>query len=687
MTRSRFAPVSDPASCDPGTESNDSRNDLYNNFRSVKGTEVDRMSELVAVSSDVPSSYSNTNRLVDSSPIFGEHRTIHPHCGEYLPLPLSAPPSLLSNRASSQREPFVPTSPLAKGATSKAQVVISTPQTIPLHSQHPSSFNSMSHINAHVAPIPSSLPSSFGQLGCPDDEHVTVWHPATGKTVAGNAAPYRRNLQSWLDIHEGWEEKADELKSSKRRSAARRARSAADSFAALCAYPVATTLVKHASDTLEHNHVADAGLVDANSWSNDDYVRLQSALYELAQVVHAAGSRIEHVPTDSWSRIAASFKPPKQLVAVISIARELLLCGLRKHMEAAAAATSSQHTDLSLSPIIDSSLSHGATRIHAVDSGAGPNAFYGPSLPHEISSVSSPSHGATSLSRNVSVENCNADDVGGTVSDPRATSVRTGRPVSAPIPFDVGNRADLHSQKSSVASMGGAPATYNSVAQVDELASARISCESQGFNSAQLSNSLPNMDAVAHFLDRSFRTPREPRITVWEPTTGRTISGNAAPCRKNVQSWLADHPGWTVKNEDQLSSSRRSRKFPSHYRTPITTVPSVSTNNIAAGLPVSFMSPKGVAPCADVGAPAITDAVAGLLVLGQAQDFQIDRASSAMDASSSSPAQVRAATSSVSSQSSRVSNDDVGRNRDVQDADDSMVDSGADEMNDSGMED
>lgn len=38
---------------------------------------------------------------------------------------------------------------------------------------------------------------------------------------------------------------------------------------------------------------------------------------------------------------------------------------------------------------------------------------------------------------------------------------------------------------------------------------------------------------------------------------GRTVSGNAAPCRRNLESWIRAHPGWEAKSEEQLSSSRR----------------------------------------------------------------------------------------------------------------------------------
>ncbi|KAI0563922.1 BRK domain containing protein [Gracilaria domingensis] len=138
----------------------------------------------------------------------------------------------------------------------------------------------------HLAPsYPATL---FGALS-PDDEHVTVWEPLTGKTVAGNAAPYRRNLGAWLSAHPGWEEKADELKSSKRRSAARRARAAALSFSVLCCYPVAAFLADDAAKrlaALSTKHADDALLCDENaiaSWTADDFVRLQEALFTLGQ--------------------------------------------------------------------------------------------------------------------------------------------------------------------------------------------------------------------------------------------------------------------------------------------------------------------------------------------------------------------------------------------------------------------
>eukprot|EP00166_Cyanidium_caldarium_P003676 ctg_3573.g802 len=67
-----------------------------------------------------------------------------------------------------------------------------------------------------------------------DDEHVTVWNPDNGKTVAGNAAPYRRNLNIWLEKNPGWVEKFDSEKSTKRQSAARRSKAAANAFALLC---------------------------------------------------------------------------------------------------------------------------------------------------------------------------------------------------------------------------------------------------------------------------------------------------------------------------------------------------------------------------------------------------------------------------------------------------------------------
>ena len=120
-------------------------------------------------------------------------------------------------------------------------------------------------------------------------------------------------------------------------------------------------------------------------------------------------------------------------------------------------------------------------------------------------------------------------------------------------------------------------------------------CAPQSFGSA----SLPNMplSSATSLFERSFRTPKEPRITVWHPDTGKTISGNAAPCRRNLEAWMAQHPGWRPKGEDQLSSSRRTRGRKSRP----TNISSVSHS------PSSF----------EAESPIVVDAVQGLLGLSE----------------------------------------------------------------------
>eukprot|EP00178_Gracilaria_changii_P005289 TRINITY_DN1867_c0_g1_i1.p1 TRINITY_DN1867_c0_g1~~TRINITY_DN1867_c0_g1_i1.p1 ORF type:complete len:503 (+),score=117.86 TRINITY_DN1867_c0_g1_i1:136-1509(+) len=282
-----------------------------------------------------------------------------------------------------------------------------------------------------TAPMPRSLPhlspsypaSLFGSLS-PEDEHVTVWEPLTGKTVAGNAAPYRRNLRAWLDAHPGWEEKADELKSSKRRSAARRARAAAQSFSVLCCYPVAAFLADDAAKRLHELHGVDAhsqsvpACDDVVTWSADDFVRLQEALFTLAQHCHTVACAPHAIDAQRWNKVLAAVGAPKTEGSILYCTLHLLKRGMAKH----------------------------GGQLLAVGSPA---------------SVSS---------------------------------------------YDV-----MHAE------LGAA------------------------------------------LIERSFRTPREPRVTVWNPVNGRTISGNAAPCRRNLRAWMQQHPGWVPKEEGQLSSSRRNR--------------------------------------------------------------------------------------------------------------------------------
>lgn len=299
--------------------------------------------------------------------------------------------------------------------------------------------------------LPPSFPATlFGGLS-PDDEHVTVWEPFTGKTVAGNAAPYRRNLISWLAAHPGWEEKADELKSSKRRSAARRSRLAAQAFSAICCYPVASFI---AADAAARSSAIPANTSKSDSdkaqWPMEDFVRLQESLVRMAQEAHKMACNISHMDSNRWANITSELGESKDEHTVVLCAHHMLSRGICRSL----------------------------AEIPSIRLG----------LPAEAGSI-----------------------------------------VEGALPFP----------------------TFIGASSSANLLGANGQSKAHG-----LSSSAPNPPPV---LERSFRAPREPRVTVWNPVNGRTISGNAAPCRRNLDTWMRQHPGWLPKEEGQLSSSRRNR--------------------------------------------------------------------------------------------------------------------------------
>lgn len=276
-----------------------------------------------------------------------------------------------------------------------------------------------------------------------EDEHVTVWEPATGKTVAGNAAPYRKNLPAWLATHPGWEEKADELKSSKRRSAARRAKTADTNFTELCKFtPIASVIINDLGGKMKEIAAktgTDLAYVKAGKdlqLSSDAVVGLQEAFIEIGRKVFTFNSDITKIGENRWNQFAFTVDSKKNELLVLSYAQDMIV-----------------------------------------------------------------------RRRNVICRNHSMDTVGSPIS-----------PVSD-IPFP--NEFMKNSQ----------------------------------------SESIPN------FLARPGRPQREPRVTVWNPESGRTVSGNAAPCRRNLAAWITAHPGWEPKAEDQLSSSRR-KKTKSRSKSP-----------------------------------------------------------------------------------------------------------------------
>jgi len=383
------------------------------------------------------------------------------------------------------------------------------------------------------SPYTSSLPLPLyaGSFSSIDDEHVTVWEPATGKTVAGNAAPYRRNLSTWLLTHGGWEEKADELKSSKRRSAARRAKAASASFANLCVCtPVVAALLadarqraavvaaapadeaKGAGDTAATpvaalaasaatpgtSPVAGVGhLPYASEWPADLRVRLQEALVRLGEETHAAGREMGTLHPERWRALTASVGGGKTEDETLAMTIDVLSRGLAVHAHATA----------------------------SLASFGGPAGSSG-SLPES-------SHGSLDMSGLVLLSALGGDEA-------RNLSVAGGGLATASAAVSAAN--------------GGAAAATGAA-----NGTAGILSTSPAVGHSPLSSSVPAGGDFLGSLAGGFRTAREPRVTVWEPATGRTLSGNAAPCRRNLGAWMSSHPGWLPKAEEQLSSSRRAR--------------------------------------------------------------------------------------------------------------------------------
>jgi len=493
---------------------------------------------------------------------------------------------------------------------------------------------------AYSAPL-FSLALSLNAMQA-DDEHVTVWEPATGKTVAGNAAPYRRNLSQWLALHPGWEEKADELKSSKRRSAARRAKTAAAAFAQLCSHhTLAEFMLSEMEDRLNKTspgvvrHVrasylstntpqqdedeedegessdedtdpaskkfmnserksVDMGrvtaLVDSEKkqlnaifaaenepeWTTEEYVRLEEALIRLGDDVLMERGETAFRPIHELKWAAVTMTVGNQKVE-----RDVLV---RAFVMMSRAFVHASHNRDSADSALDS-LSFCA--------GGGAFASRGP-----VSAAVA----INSAGRNVE-GTLLADDE----DDLASSSFGSTR---------YGNDGSLTSGlsfQSNIASrfnpfmMPGGP-------------------ESLAFPG----HSMPQ--SSVSFMERTFRAPREPRITVWEPSTGRTVSGNAAPCRRNLDQWIAAHPGWEPKGEEHLSSSRRARNRRARSNaSSLSTTPAFSSSYlqppqqpamipVAASMPM--MVPKSMGNLQQQQAqpsenltPALTAALEGLLLM------------------------------------------------------------------------
>jgi hypothetical protein len=350
--------------------------------------------------------------------------------------------------------------------------------------------------------------------------------------------------------------------------------------------------------------------ISTAGWGNDDYVRLQEALFRLAQQVHADGSTQEVVPRNAWSNVAAAVSQTKALAPVVLVSRHILFCGIEKHRQA----------------------------LHNAASGASASASATTPSPEAVFSAPSPAPSGDPA------------DFGDTTGHSAGSLHHSS---SAPIPAaaraGTGTPTMGDHLGESPSAPGQLPSSFGTVAPPwgpcppgdSFLPATPFHPHVGSFSGSMEPSSLPNMDSATHFLDRSFRCPREPRITVWDPNNGRTVSGNAAPCRKNLDQWLQQHPGWVVKGEDQLSSSRRAR------RTPPAPVPARSPalnphgSAVAGSAPATSLASSAGAqqsvfePERSRDGPLLSAAL-GLLAIGQVDESPRRRQSSAMTSSVSS---------------------------------------------------
>merc|ERR1719378_2036203 len=58
---------------------------------------------------------------------------------------------------------------------------------------------------------------------------------------------------------------------------------------------------------------------------------------------------------------------------------------------------------------------------------------------------------------------------------------------------------------------------------------------------------------------RKVEDDEKTRVTVWNPTTGKKLSGNAGVQKKNLAKYLRTHPDWVVWNENHRHALKRKR--------------------------------------------------------------------------------------------------------------------------------
>jgi len=132
------------------------------------------------------------------------------------------------------------------------------------------------------------------------------------------------------------------------------------------------------------------------------------------------------------------------------------------------------------------------------------------------------------------------------------------------------------------------------------------------------SHFLPGQLASAPSAEHQAQIDRgNERVTIWNPTEHRKLSGNAAPFRRNLQEYLSLHPEWEVyANQD---AGLRKRKRATLGLVPHTSSPgSMSGSQFKPGA-VDLGTQRQITEAPH--APALAN-----LLMARNQDFQVQRA-------------------------------------------------------------
>jgi hypothetical protein len=429
----------------------------------------------------------------------------------------------------------------------------------------------------------------------PEDEHVTVWHPATGRTVAGNAAPYRRNLDAWLEKNPGWVEKSFEEKSSKRRRASRRSRAAMAAFSSLStandhvrdilkevdqkvrealrerrrtgtpeeAMMVAETVPIASEASFQDSFTTTVMNYVLKDWTSDEVVRLVELIVRCSEELAHLGHGVD---SDDECCDLAELAEHGSIEA--NLTESSLNC--RKHRSRGPCSVAMPLRTCAAQREVAPGSGGGV--------GGGSGSGGGQLVPldmDDIQFVPSPVRNETPCE--IHPHSTDTNSAWRKIFEalpskhPSSVILRTHilfsqvllaaahrgtltNPIQSPSPTSSTSLGRTHLEHLNRALSSSHDSSYGAE-QLAGFASLGLHAHSPSVSPATgLSCSAPT---------ESNGTPRsmfrDVRVTVWDPTTGKTISGNAAPCWRNLEIWMKEHPGWCVKPEDELSASRRSK--------------------------------------------------------------------------------------------------------------------------------